>query len=350
MHQSGRKFGDNEYENPKDDGDVEKISESSCMQGNDFVHENAPNIPCEETPHSNDTFNSYEPLQKKNDNLPLSKDFEPTYPSGFALDIKNNNKGEGTYSTNNQAKSIPSKKHYTRRNVEASSQRTTSIPIVRGLILDVMDDLITALWDNLAFDHVVSPSVGNSGGILCTPSSIKLLVISMYAPQELTKKRELWGYICSLIDRWDGKTLILGLIDLPLGGYSYVWAPKSASKMSKLNRFLISEVLMALFPQLSGLCLDKHLFDHRPIIMCEPIIDYGPTLFHQGRGNEEVLNHWASLMKDLNDINSIDISDLSQKAKVCWSIEGDDNFKHFHGILNSKRSQIAIRGIPLDGD
>ncbi|GKC62606.1 hypothetical protein Tco_1095204, partial [Tanacetum coccineum] len=93
-----------------------------------------------------------------------------------------------------------------------------------------------------------------------------------------------------------------GLIDLPLGGYSYAWAPKSAYKMN------------------------------------------------QGRGNEEVLNHWASLMKDLNDINSIDNSDLSQKAKVCWSIEGDDNSKHFHGILNSKRSQIAIRMIPLDGD
>nr|GEY32905.1 RNA-directed DNA polymerase, eukaryota, reverse transcriptase zinc-binding domain protein [Tanacetum cinerariifolium] len=208
---------DNEYENPKDDSNVEKISKSSYMQGNDFIHENAPNIPCEETPHSNDPFNSYEPLQKKNDNLSLSKDFEPTYPSGFTLDIENNNKGEGTHATNDQVKSIPS------------------------------------------------------------------------------------------------------LIDLPLGGYSYAWAPKSASKTSKLNRFLISEVLMALFPQLSGLCLDKHLSDHRLIIMCELIIDYGSTLFH-----------------------------LSQKAKVRWSIEGDENSKHFHG--NRKRSQIAIRGILLDGD
>ncbi|GJT31446.1 ribonuclease H-like domain-containing protein [Tanacetum coccineum] len=33
-----------------------------------------------------------------------------------------------------------------------------------------------------------------------------------------------------------------GLIDLPLEGYSFTWAHKSASKMSKLDRFLISEV------------------------------------------------------------------------------------------------------------
>ncbi|GKE83826.1 RNA-directed DNA polymerase, eukaryota, partial [Tanacetum coccineum] len=112
-----------------------------------------------------------------------------------------------------------------------------------------------------------------------TPTSTKLLVISVYAPQELSEKRELWGYLCSLIDRWDGETVVLGdfnevrteqerfgstfniqganafnnfislagFVDLPLGGYSYTWAHKSASKMSKLDRFLISEGLLDLF-------------------------------------------------------------------------------------------------------
>ncbi|GJR03802.1 hypothetical protein Tco_0526786 [Tanacetum coccineum] len=73
------------------------------------------------------------------------------------------------------------------------------------------------------------------------PTSTKLLVISVYAPQELFEKRGLWGYLCSLIVRWDGATVVLGLVDLPLGGYSYTWDHKSASKMSKLDQFLISE-------------------------------------------------------------------------------------------------------------
>nr|GEY46527.1 RNA-directed DNA polymerase, eukaryota [Tanacetum cinerariifolium] len=59
----------------------------------------------------------------------------------------------------------------------------------------------------------------------------------------------------------------VGLIDLPLEGYSYTWALKSASKMSKLDRFLILEGLLSEFPSLSALCLDRNLSDHRPIIM-----------------------------------------------------------------------------------
>ncbi|GKE04578.1 RNA-directed DNA polymerase, eukaryota, partial [Tanacetum coccineum] len=42
--------------------------------------------------------------------------------------------------------------------------------------------------------------------------------------------------------------------------------------------------------------------------------------------------------------------ELSQKAKVRWAIEGNKNSKYFHGILNNKRSQLAICGILIDGD
>nr|GEX00459.1 RNA-directed DNA polymerase, eukaryota [Tanacetum cinerariifolium] len=35
--------------------------------------------------------------------------------------------------------------------------------------------------------------------------------------------------------------------------------------------------------------------------------------------------------------------EMAQKAKVRWAIEGDENSKYFHGILNNKRSHLAIR-------
>ncbi|GKD62520.1 hypothetical protein Tco_1300029, partial [Tanacetum coccineum] len=50
-----------------------------------------------------------------------------------------------------------------------------------------------------------------------------------------------------------------GLVDIPLRGYAFTWAHKSATKMSKLDRFLISKGLMEIFPHLSALCLDRHL-------------------------------------------------------------------------------------------
>ncbi|GJT77711.1 RNA-directed DNA polymerase, eukaryota [Tanacetum coccineum] len=453
--EEGRKIGDYEFETPKGDFEVEKVLESSCMHEDDYVQESVSNNNCKETPHSTDPFGIYEILERKKVNSPQPNDSGPTHPPRFTLVIHNQNKGEDIDSLKDKEKSCPSNKSFTRQNVEALSQRTNSIPTAGGSILDVMDNLVQigqtigynmdgpwskgkegALWGNLTFDHAASPSVGNSGGILCvwdrnlfikehvsssdyflaimgtwTPSSTKLLVISVYAPQELTEKRDLWDYLCSLIDRWDGETVILGdfnevrtnherfgssfniqganafnsfismagLIDLPLGGYSYTWAHKSASKMSKLDRFLIYEGLLVLFPHLTGLCLDRHLSDHRPIIMYESNMDYGPTpfrLYHSWlnmdgfdkfvedtwrsmnikdlngliRGNAEVLNHRASLMNDLNDIKSIDVMDLSQKAKVRWSIEGDENSKYFHGTLNCKRSQLFIRGILSEGD
>nr|GEV43913.1 hypothetical protein [Tanacetum cinerariifolium] len=106
-------------------------------------------------------------------------------------------------------------------------------------------------------------------GVLLLPNFLSF----MYTLLKSQQKRELWGYIRSMIDRWEGETVILGdfnkvqieqerfgfvfnaqgdnvfnnsysmtnLIDLPLGGYSYTWAQKTATKMSKLDRFLISK-------------------------------------------------------------------------------------------------------------
>ncbi|GKC54737.1 RNA-directed DNA polymerase, eukaryota, partial [Tanacetum coccineum] len=41
--------------------------------------------------------------------------------------------------------------------------------------------------------------------------------------------------------------------------------------------------------------------------------------------------------------------DMAQKAKVKWAIEGDENSRFFHGMLNKKRNQTSIRGIMVDG-
>ncbi|GJW69692.1 RNA-directed DNA polymerase, eukaryota [Tanacetum coccineum] len=47
--------------------------------------------------------------------------------------------------------------------------------------------------------------------------------------------------------------------------------------------------------------------------------------------------------------STMEAKDSIQKAKVKWAIEGDENLKFFHGIINKKRSQLAIRGVFVDG-
>ncbi|GJY02841.1 RNA-directed DNA polymerase, eukaryota [Tanacetum coccineum] len=214
-----------------------------------------------------------------------------------------------------------------------------------------------------------------------------------------------------------------GLEEVPLGGCSFTWCHKSATKMSKLDRFLISEGLMGSCPNISAITLDRHLSNYRPILMRESHFDYGPIpfrFFHywfemegfdkfvertwneahvtdsnamtkfmkkmkylkdkirvwikvkkdslknykktlkaelaeidllldKGEGNSDVLNKRMSVSKSLQDLDKLESMEVAQKAKIKWAIEGDENSKYYHGILNKKRSQLAIRGILVDG-
>ncbi|GJX77443.1 RNA-directed DNA polymerase, eukaryota [Tanacetum coccineum] len=214
-----------------------------------------------------------------------------------------------------------------------------------------------------------------------------------------------------------------GLVEVPLGGCEFTWCHKSGTKMSKLDRFLISEGLMGYFPSISAITLDRYLSDHRPILLREACFDYGPTpfrLFHywfdwdgfdtfvrdtwfsinisdynamsrfskklrylkeqikvwvrtkkerdkanktnlkgllkdidrmidEKQADQELINKRIQTMNSLQDLEKLEAYEVAQKVKIKWSIEGDENSRFFHGMLNKKRNQQAIRGILKDG-
>ncbi|GJR82263.1 RNA-directed DNA polymerase, eukaryota [Tanacetum coccineum] len=228
--------------------------------------------------------------------------------------------------------------------------------------LDVLSDMaVKTLWGNHRFELIISDAAGNSGGILCVwdpsffrkeqhiisdnfvalygtwiPKKANLLVISVYAPQPLTCKRVLWDYISTLINRWDGHCLVMGdfnevrfpgdqmgtvfnvqganefncfisnsgLTEVQLEGYSFTWSHPSAKKISKLDRFFITDGLLSLFPHISAVCLDRNLSDHRPILLRE-VVDYGPSpfrVFHSWFSYEGfdqmILDTWNGILLD----------------------------------------------------
>ncbi|GJU61382.1 RNA-directed DNA polymerase, eukaryota [Tanacetum coccineum] len=73
-------------------------------------------------------------------------------------------------------------------------------------------------------------------------------------------------------------------------------------------------------------------------------------LIDQGKSNDEILIKRITLLNDLQELNNRNAMEISQKAKIRWSIEGDENSKYFHGIMNKKRSQLAIRGTLANGE
>ncbi|GJU36876.1 RNA-directed DNA polymerase, eukaryota, reverse transcriptase zinc-binding domain protein [Tanacetum coccineum] len=336
-------------------------------------------------------------------------------------------------------------------------------------------------WGNFAFDYVHSDSVGNSGGILCVwdPNSFRkrnatvndyfvmirgvwcltgndLLIIAVYAPHDCRDKQMLWDYLTYEIGKWKGEVVIMGdfnevryksdrfgsvfnvqganvfnsfitnagLEEVPLGGSAFTWCHKSASKMSKLDRFLVSENLLYSCPHINAITLERYLSDHRPILLREASFDYGPTPFRyfhywnemegfnkvvedawregpcdktnamlnmmmklkflkakirewnksnmlsvkhvkakykdelealeeiidRGDGNEEIVNKRTEVVNNIHKFDKIHSSEMAQKAKVKWSIEGDENTSFFHGVLNKKQSILNIRGIMVDGN
>nr|GEW62838.1 RNA-directed DNA polymerase, eukaryota [Tanacetum cinerariifolium] len=283
----------------------------------------------------------------------------------------------------------------------------------------ITDFAVKALWGNMLFDFASIPSRGRSGGILCVwdkslfkrrrvfsnehylcverswlPSKSNLLFISVYSPQALPLKRALWTFFTDTIHQWSGEVVVMGdfnevryvserfgsvfhapnaakfnafivnshMHDIPLGGYSFTWSEKYATKMSKLDCFLVSQGFLDLFPNIFGLILYRNISDHRPILLKESQVDYGPTpfrLFHswfleddflsveslhgidlrldQGMGlSDDGLNR-ARLVRELDNLNKKEFIDLAQKAKVKWAIERDENLKFYHGIVNKKR-------------
>ena len=200
-------------------------------------------------------------------------------------------------------------------------------------------------WGNLNFDYVHSAAVGNSGEILCVwdpncfckenttmsdsfvmirgvwrSTGQKYMLIAVYAPHDTKDKHMLWDYLQREIRRWKGEVVVMGdfnevrhksehfgsafntheanmfnsfimnssLVEVNLGGCSFTWCHKSASKMSKLDRFLISESLMNTCPNINAITLERYLSDHRPILLREAYFDYGPIPF-------KIFHYWFEM-------------------------------------------------------
>nr|GEY38441.1 RNA-directed DNA polymerase, eukaryota [Tanacetum cinerariifolium] len=189
---------------------------------------------------------------------------------------------------------------------------------------------------------------------------------SVYAPQQLSMKRSLWDYISTLLRRWNGDSIVMGdfndvrckeerlgslfnplgarlfnqfnnssgLVEVKLEGYSFTWSHPSASKMSKLDRFLVTEGMLSVFPSMTAICLDRHLSDHRPILLHEALKPIIRCWVKEKKSQQFGAKN--DIVRELGDIDKIldhgNVSDavLLKRMELMHPVKVKDTFKdHF---------------------
>ncbi|GKD86596.1 ribonuclease H-like domain-containing protein [Tanacetum coccineum] len=124
--------------------------------------------------------------------------------------------------------------------------------------------------------------------------------------------------------------------DTPLGGHAFTRITSNGDKLSKLDRFLISEDITNVIHNLHATVIDCHISDHRPIVLKQSKVGFGPTPF-------KLFNSWM-----LN-------SEFDALVTLSWNsaqhIDGSNSFIHFkekmkrlkYDIKNWSRQSVNSR-------
>lgn len=242
---------------------------------------------------------------------------------------------------------------------------------------------------------------------------------------EVLNEQERHGSIFSRneVDIFNSFINTADLIDLPLGGRTFTWMNKLGTKLSKLDRFLISEDVLNSLLDICVTALDRLWSDHNPILLHCNKADFGSIpfklyhywfsrdgfditiktelanlvhdpdgrklLFHEklkrlklkvkqwhiltkcneGIRKQEIVNELKKLeenieagmastdnleahiklLQEMDTIDNFNAMDTIQKARIKWDIEGDENTKFFHGLVNKKCRSQSINGIIHEG-
>ncbi|GJT19889.1 RNA-directed DNA polymerase, eukaryota, reverse transcriptase zinc-binding domain protein [Tanacetum coccineum] len=172
---------------------------------------------------------------------------------------------------------------------------------------------INLCWGNSMFDYVCGPSIGKSG--VWIPNGKSLLIILIYAPQESSKKM-LWDYLYYMIENWNGEVIVIGdfnKVRSPEERFGSIFNKHGAEVF---NSFIaLEEGLMESCLNISAITLDRYLSDHRPILLREVYVDYGPVPFRFFHYWFELEGFHKFVENAWNDPNASDPNAISRFMK-----------------------------------
>nr|GEY46381.1 RNA-directed DNA polymerase, eukaryota [Tanacetum cinerariifolium] len=93
--------------------------------------------------------------------------------------------------------------------------------------------------------------------------------------------------------------------------------------------------------------LHKKSLNSRKSILKAELADLDGVI-NKGEGSDVDGHQRREVVRLIQEVEKVDVMEVAQKAKIKWSIEGDENSKYYHGVLNNKRGCLTIRGVLND--
>ncbi|XP_071733556.1 uncharacterized protein [Rutidosis leptorrhynchoides] len=204
------------------------------------------------------------------------------------------------------------------------------------------DQWVGLLWGSSDFGYIQREAVGYSGGMLLiwdtksfgasstmccdyflavrgnwVGSGKESIIVNIYGPHDDASKKIMWRSLDSILLGIESVWVLCGdfnevriesdrkncefnrrraskfndlinrnkLIEIPINGRRFTRISDDGVKFSKLDRFLVSNLFLDLWIDLSVAPLDRRISDHCPLILRDKIVDYGPKPF-------KVFNVW----------------------------------------------------------
>nr|KAJ0215732.1 hypothetical protein LSAT_V11C300154700 [Lactuca sativa] len=142
----------------------------------------------------------------------------------------------------------------------------------------------------------------------------------------------------------------ISVVDVLMVGKIFTRVDPKNVNLNKMDRFLVSESIFDRFQDLQVVMLDRKSSDHRPILIHDYKVDYGPTpcKFYNSwmllDGFDDLIGevrdaHKLQLESQIHDIDySIDVGDLHNERKQI--LEKIDNLEKLEAANIAKKSKV----------